>query len=910
MTLFDFVFVCVRQILYKYFRVRFPAAADVVITVLLDVLARTPREDLQAEVLYLYLDNCSRENKNKYILAIGHLLVELGIFKRVKICFLPKGHTHSIVDAMFGCFKKPLEEADIFSWVDMIHVLRKAHTPMPEFFELSSIGNYSAKLSPCIIKKVTKITKPRMWKIARDNMGVVRHRYRRQLWLPRPTDKQTFVISQTLLDLDLGDANEVAEIHEGDKWMPWNTKGYIMFPHSFPDIFHKIVCVPPTPVNTVDLRNTISMSKFGKFFSSAQMSWWMQTLNEMESEQGVQCETCAAFRFDMKDNAASKSDNKVVKSTKRKAWTKSYKEMGVHLMNLVLQSDESEIVRSGHKMFRAPILEPNFLFVNGRYQSVHLAEFLANLNDDSRALYNRLDYLEGQGLPVHSTGGHSATSGPTERDTRRQWAGIEPGKLVIFRLEQTCREDPPWGVGLLLTVQMDPSGVVESLTYHRLNNNENECLPTSKFLLYNRNEIFHDAKGNWKPKQFLLFGQRASAGFLPVVETIVKEDIGSIAEWDEPFTILKKGTAASPGYTVKLSILKVLHDNERVNWKWPDNLPLPASWVRSANPQPAHVAVVQSVVSERQAQPKATQGSGGHGISSSSTSLTTGTRSPASTRAVTPVMDTTATRSAKEHVTVAVAKTSTSSTPSKSSAPGSLMHVSMPARTLRKRKVGTSTYLETITESETELSQDSAAVESDGKSEPLSSGVQETYSITEILDHKPWKGYKGHYHYFVSWDGTTKAGHKHRNTWVSENNFMGNYDMINEYHRQQGLRELVENISTPARFTESIAVSTNRRSNADGRPESLDVPSTSTSNSLRPVPASHITESPVSDFEHNRLQNIAANNREMALLGLPTAHGPGAVTTNELSDVDSIGRTSSHSDADYEMSVSESSRSG
>ena len=35
----------------------------------------------------LQMDNCFRENKNKYLLAVGLLLVELGIYKSVGFFF-------------------------------------------------------------------------------------------------------------------------------------------------------------------------------------------------------------------------------------------------------------------------------------------------------------------------------------------------------------------------------------------------------------------------------------------------------------------------------------------------------------------------------------------------------------------------------------------------------------------------------------------------------------------------------------------------------------------------------------------------------------------------------------------------------------------------------------------------------
>merc|ERR1719318_34743 len=44
-------------------------------------------------ILFLNLDNCGRENKNRYLLAFCCALVELDIFSEIVIYFLIVGHT-------------------------------------------------------------------------------------------------------------------------------------------------------------------------------------------------------------------------------------------------------------------------------------------------------------------------------------------------------------------------------------------------------------------------------------------------------------------------------------------------------------------------------------------------------------------------------------------------------------------------------------------------------------------------------------------------------------------------------------------------------------------------------------------------------------------------------------------------
>ena len=64
-----------------------------IILKVLYTLAQSNRNSLPP-VLFLQADNCFRENKNKYLLALCELFVHLRIFKEVHLSFLFVGHTH------------------------------------------------------------------------------------------------------------------------------------------------------------------------------------------------------------------------------------------------------------------------------------------------------------------------------------------------------------------------------------------------------------------------------------------------------------------------------------------------------------------------------------------------------------------------------------------------------------------------------------------------------------------------------------------------------------------------------------------------------------------------------------------------------------------------------------------------
>ncbi len=50
----------------------------------------------------LQMDNCVKDNKNRYLLAFLSLLIAREVFEEVKLGFLVVGHTHEDIDNCFG----------------------------------------------------------------------------------------------------------------------------------------------------------------------------------------------------------------------------------------------------------------------------------------------------------------------------------------------------------------------------------------------------------------------------------------------------------------------------------------------------------------------------------------------------------------------------------------------------------------------------------------------------------------------------------------------------------------------------------------------------------------------------------------------------------------------------------------
>jgi hypothetical protein len=63
-------------------------------------------------ILCIRVDNCTRENRNKFLFGLCATLVRLGYFEEVRVDFLPTGHIHSDIDQRFRSISHVLKEND------------------------------------------------------------------------------------------------------------------------------------------------------------------------------------------------------------------------------------------------------------------------------------------------------------------------------------------------------------------------------------------------------------------------------------------------------------------------------------------------------------------------------------------------------------------------------------------------------------------------------------------------------------------------------------------------------------------------------------------------------------------------------------------------------------------------------
>ena len=125
--------------------------------------------------LYLQLDNCGRENKNRFIFAFCSLLVKLKIFKKIKVSFLMVGHTHEDIDQMFSSFSTWLNKNDAHDLEVLMNGFEKSYTHSniaPTAVKVDHLYNVS-DLMHSVMTDVSGTRKPHVFRFTRNSNGNV-----------------------------------------------------------------------------------------------------------------------------------------------------------------------------------------------------------------------------------------------------------------------------------------------------------------------------------------------------------------------------------------------------------------------------------------------------------------------------------------------------------------------------------------------------------------------------------------------------------------------------------------------------------------------------------------------------------------------------------------------------------------
>ncbi|XP_071507098.1 uncharacterized protein [Diadema antillarum] len=99
---------------------------NMVLNCLLDALCQESNGSILPPTLYIQLDNCYRENKNRYFIGFMGYLVATHIFDEVQLSFLMVGHTHEDIDQRFSCVSRALKQKSAKTVPELLQVIEES----------------------------------------------------------------------------------------------------------------------------------------------------------------------------------------------------------------------------------------------------------------------------------------------------------------------------------------------------------------------------------------------------------------------------------------------------------------------------------------------------------------------------------------------------------------------------------------------------------------------------------------------------------------------------------------------------------------------------------------------------------------------------------------------------------------
>jgi len=150
-----------------------PGDSNVIISIIWQHICNESKTRPLPKTLYLQLDNCYRENKNKYMLGFLEWLVDKKIFTKVVLSFMIVGHTHCDVDQLHSIWIKWYNKHDCDTPVQLIDqcpTIFGKHTPTKSQL-LSNVFDWKSWMKPHFNNAYNQ-SSPQTFKVQRNDDGV------------------------------------------------------------------------------------------------------------------------------------------------------------------------------------------------------------------------------------------------------------------------------------------------------------------------------------------------------------------------------------------------------------------------------------------------------------------------------------------------------------------------------------------------------------------------------------------------------------------------------------------------------------------------------------------------------------------------------------------------------------------
>ncbi len=121
----------------------YPTGANHVVEAIHRYLSERVNQSVLPKTLYIQVDNCTKENKNRYLFSYVESLIRWKLFEEIEVAFLPVGHTHEDIDQCFSRTSDRLRCHDAFTLQDLIGELRHVYNNQTSVVEMNNVVNWS-----------------------------------------------------------------------------------------------------------------------------------------------------------------------------------------------------------------------------------------------------------------------------------------------------------------------------------------------------------------------------------------------------------------------------------------------------------------------------------------------------------------------------------------------------------------------------------------------------------------------------------------------------------------------------------------------------------------------------------------------------------------------------------------------
>ncbi len=121
----------------------FPTGANHVVEAIHRFLTERINQGVLPRTFYIQVDNCTKENKNRFLFSYIKSLLRWKLFDEIVVAFLPVGHTHEDIDQTFSRTSDRLRCNDAITLSDLHGELRHVYNDRTSVGAMNNVVNWS-----------------------------------------------------------------------------------------------------------------------------------------------------------------------------------------------------------------------------------------------------------------------------------------------------------------------------------------------------------------------------------------------------------------------------------------------------------------------------------------------------------------------------------------------------------------------------------------------------------------------------------------------------------------------------------------------------------------------------------------------------------------------------------------------